>query len=135
MVALGYGGPGVLRELHAYNKYFIPIPPTRNPIGSLPLYRIYQLQPASNGAFKVTRLRGALVVEVLMQNVYRLGLAERLGCKPRSFMVCAAAARDVPVCQFSRPLGFDALQQGVELLEDHLHQQPSSAISGSTQNA
>ena len=121
--------------MHAYNKYFIPIPPTRNPMGSLQLYRIYQLQPASNGASKVTRLRGALAVEALMQNVYRLGLAERLGCKPHSFIVCAAGARDVPVFQFSRPLGFAHLQQGVELLEDHLHQQPSSAISGSIQNA
>ena len=52
-----------------------------------------------------------------MQNIYRLNLAERLGYKPHVFTVCAAAARDVPVFQFSRPLDFDALSQSIELLE------------------
>ena len=55
-----------------------------------------------------------------MQNVYRLDLAERLGYKPHAFIVCAAMARGVPVFRFSRPLGFDVLNQTVEVLENHL---------------
>jgi hypothetical protein len=120
MNALGCNGPGVEREIHGYNKYFIPVRPLRNPIESRPLHRVYQLHPALGGVPKVTRLHGAAAVEILMQNVYRLDLAERLGCKPHAFIVCAAMARDVPVFRFSRPLGFDALVQSTELLEDHL---------------
>jgi len=43
-----------------------------------------------------------------------------LGYKPNAFIFCAAAARDVPVFRFSRPLDFDALSQSIELLENHL---------------
>ena len=68
----------------------------------------------------MTHLRGAAVLEVIMQNIYRLNLAERLGYKPHVFKVCAAAACDVPVFRFSRPLDFDALSQSIELLENHL---------------
>src|SRR5262249_4375351 len=59
-------------------------------------------------------------VEVLMQNVYRLGLAERLGYKHHVFRVCAAVARYVPVFRFSRPKDFIVLEDTVEFLEDHL---------------
>jgi hypothetical protein len=65
-------------------------------------------------------LQGAEVIEVLMQNVYGLGLAERMGFKPAAFALCAAVARDVPVFRFSRPLGFNVLREGMELLGDHL---------------
>ena len=68
----------------------------------------------------MSRLQGASAVEVLMQNVYRLRLAERLGYKPHAFMVCAAAARNVPVFRLSRPKHFHALEETIEVLEDHL---------------
>jgi hypothetical protein len=68
----------------------------------------------------VNRLHGAAAIEVLMQNVYRLGLAEQMGFKPAAFILCAAAARRVPVFRFSRPMGFDALREGIDLLEGHL---------------
>lgn len=120
MYALGCDGPGVEREMHGYSKYLVPVRLPRNPRECRRLRRVYQLHPAPDGATKVTRLRGAAAVEVLMQNVYRLNLAERLGYKPHAFMVCATAARDVPVFQFSRPLGFEALSQSIKLLENHL---------------
>ena len=120
MNALGCNGPGVEQEIHGYNKYFVPVRSPRNPTEYRRLRRVYQLHPAPDGTTKVTRLRGAAAVEVLMQNVYRLDLAERLGYKPHVFMVCAAAARDVPVFRFSRPLDFGALSQSIELLENHL---------------
>jgi hypothetical protein len=85
------------------------------------LERVYELHDAVSGPTKlITRLKGAAALEVLMRNVYRLGLAERLGCKHHAFRVCAAAARQVPVFRFSRPKDFNALGATVELLENHL---------------
>jgi hypothetical protein len=55
-----------------------------------------------------------------MRNVYPSGLAERLGYKPHTFIVCTTTARDVPVFRFSRPCDFAALDQGIEVLENHL---------------
>jgi hypothetical protein len=122
MVALGCDGPGVEREIYRYNKYLIPLRPPLNPTEPRRLRRLYQLYAASVGDTPcVSRLRGAAAVEVLIQNIYRLGLAERMGHKPTAFALCAAAARDVPVFRFSRPLGFDVLDEGIEFLEDHLH--------------
>jgi hypothetical protein len=118
--ALGCNGPGIEREMHGYNKYFVPVRPLRNPFERRRLHRVYQLHPSSDGVIKVIRLHGLAAVEVLMQNVYRLGLAETLGYKPRVFGVCAAAARSVPVFQFSRPKDFKALEESIEFLEDHL---------------
>jgi hypothetical protein len=121
MEALGCDGPGVERELRGYNKFLIPIQSPPNPERPRRLQRIYQLCAAPEGdPTNVNRLQGAAAVEALMQNVYRLGLAEYMGYKPAAFVVCAAAARDVPVFRFSRPLGFDTLHEGVEFLEDHM---------------
>jgi hypothetical protein len=55
-----------------------------------------------------------------MQNIYRAAMAEHMGRKANLFVICAAAARDVPVYRFSRPLGFHALREVVNLLEEHL---------------
>ena len=72
------------------------------------------------GVTEVTRLRGADAVEVLMQNVYPPGLADCLGYQPHLFMACTAVARNVPVFRLSRAWDFAALDQGIELLENHL---------------
>src|SRR5262249_2551551 len=76
--ALGYEGLEVEREMHGCNKYFVPIHPPRNPVESRRLRAVYQLQPA-RGVTRMTCLHGAAAVEALLQNVYRLGLAECLG--------------------------------------------------------
>jgi hypothetical protein len=121
MVALRRDGPGVEREIHGYNKYLIPVRPSRNATEPRHLRRVYHLHAALDRDTPcVDRLHGAAVIEVLMQNVYRLGLAERMGHKPAAFELCAAAARGVPVFRFSRPLGFDVLDEGVDFLEHHL---------------
>jgi hypothetical protein len=123
MQALGYGGPEVERELHGYNKYFIPVLQPRSLNPPRRLRRVYELHDALDGPTKlVTRLQGAAAVEVLLQNVYRLGHAERLGYKPYTFKVCSAAARRVQVFRLSRPKDFNALGETVEFLEDHLHE-------------
>jgi hypothetical protein len=118
--ALGFDGPGVEREVHGYDKYFVPVRPARNPMKSRPLRQVYQLARVPNGVAEVTRLRGADAVEVLMQNVYPPGLADRLGYQSHAFMVCTAAARNVPVFRLGRPWDLAALDQGIELLERHL---------------
>jgi hypothetical protein len=120
MHALGCDGPGVVREMHGYNKFFIPVPSLQNPVGSRPLRRVYALQPASDAAPSIIRLHGAAGIEVLMQNVYRLSMAEALGYKPHVFRLCAGVASNVSVFRFSRPLGFDVLDAGIDLLEEHL---------------
>jgi len=118
--ALGFSGPGVAREIHGYNKYLIPIGPPRNPTQSRRLRRIYQLHRVPNGPPEVTRLQGAAALEVLLPNVYASLLAEHSGHKPHAFIACVAAARDVPIFRFSRPWDFEALEQGTEMLENHL---------------
>jgi hypothetical protein len=117
---LGFNGPGVEREITRYNKYVIPVRPPRNPKQSRRLRRVYQLHRVPNGVPEVTRLRGTAAVEVLMQNVYQSGFAERLGYMPHAFVACTAAARDVPVFQFNRPRDLSTLGQGAEMLEKHL---------------
>jgi hypothetical protein len=122
--ALGFEGPGIERVMHGYNKYFVPVRPPRNPVRFRPLRRVYQLCRVPNDVTEVTRLRGADAVEVLMQNVYPPDLAAHLGYQSNVFMVCAAVARDVPVFRFSRTWDFAALDQGIELLENHLRDLP-----------
>ena len=120
MHALGCGGRGAKREIHGYNKFLVPVRTPQNPLESRRLRRIYQLHRAHDRASEVTRLYGTEAVEVLMQNVYRMNYAENLGYKPNAFMACIMAARNVPVFRFSRPLRFDALNEGIEVLEDHI---------------
>jgi hypothetical protein len=57
-----------------------------------------------------------------MQNIYRVAIAERMGRKAKLFVTCAAAAQEVPVYRFSRPLGFQILPDVLKVLEEHLHE-------------
>ena len=121
MKALGCDGPGVEREIRAYNKYIIPIRPPQYPCEPRRLLQLYQLNSARVGeSATVSRLQGAAAVEIIMQNIYRLGLAENMGYKPAAFAFCAATARAVPVFRFNRPMGFNLLAKGIDVLEDHL---------------
>ena len=122
MYALGYDGPEVEQEMHGYNKYFVPVRSPRSQLDRRRLCRVYELQPSPDGAIEVSSLQGGTAVEVLMQNVYRLSLAERLGYKPHAFVACAAAARNVPVFRLTRPKHFHVLEETIEVLEDHLRQ-------------
>jgi hypothetical protein len=122
LYALGYDGPEVQQEMHGQNKFFVPVRSPRNLLNRRRLRRVYELYPSPDRAIEVSCLQGAVAVEVLMQNVYRLSLAESLGYKPNAFIACAAAACNVPVFRLSRPKHFDALEKTIELLEDHLRQ-------------
>lgn len=125
MKALGYDDSGVEREFRGYNKYLIPLPTPRNPFKSRHLQRVYQLNSAPKGErASIDRLRGAAALELLIQNIYRLELAENMGRKANAFVLSATAAQHVPVFRFSRPLGFHALDEALDFLEKHLHQAP-----------
>lgn len=119
MQALGCDGPGVVREMHGFNKYFIPIRMPEYPVRSRQLLGVYELQPCTEEP-SITRLQGAAAIEVLMQNVYRLRIAELLGYKPAAFALCVAAARGIPVFRFSRAFDFGTFAAGIDLLERHL---------------
>ena len=103
MAALGCRSAGVEREMRGYNKHLITIGPAANSMKPRRLRRVYALHAELDaGSAKVSQIRGSGALEVLMSNIFRLGLAERMGYKPAAFSVCAAAAREVPVFRFSR---------------------------------
>jgi hypothetical protein len=107
-------------QMSGSRKYYLPVHPARDPLQSRRLRGVYQLHRISNGRAEVTRLKGADALETLMRNVYPPGLADCLGYQPNVFIVCAAAARTVPVFRFSRPWNLSALNQSMEIFEDHL---------------
>jgi hypothetical protein len=119
MHELGYDARGFEREIRGYEKYVIPVRRPRNPFECRRLCRVYVLHAAVEDT-EVIPLHGTAAVEALMQNVYPLSFSEILGYRPQAFMACAAAAREMSVFRYSRPLSFDALDQSVELLEEHL---------------
>jgi hypothetical protein len=121
--ALGYESAGLNREAHGRKKYLLPVRPPNNPTQPRRLLRVYELQSTGGDAPGLTRLHGAAAVEVLIQNVFGRHGAEYMGYKPQAFSTCAAAADEVEVFRFSRPLGFEFFEKGINLLEDHLNNQ------------
>jgi hypothetical protein len=119
--AAALGFIGAERESHGFNKYLVPVPQPESPFVSRRLRRIYHLNrvPFCHTA-TVSQVQGAAAVELLMQNVYRLSLAEYMGRKPALVASCAAIVGQIPIFQFSRTLGFDTLQENIEILEDYL---------------
>jgi hypothetical protein len=124
VMALGFGGSGLEKETRGRHKYIIPSPLSRDPLKPSRLRRVYRLDPALNGctSFSAERVRGSAAIEILLQNIYRLSLAELLGYKSASFIVCGVAARDVSVFRFTRPFQFEHFEQGIDFLEKHLRQ-------------
>lgn len=121
LAALGCNGPAVEREARGHNKYIMPIRLPLNPFMPRRLRRIYYLSSAPpDNQTSIVQVQGAAAVEVLMLNVYRASIADCIGCKPIVFGVCASMANQLPVFQFSRPLCFEVLHQGIDILEDHL---------------
>jgi hypothetical protein len=117
MEALRLDGPGVTRETAGYNKFLVPIQQPSNPAEPRRLRKIYQLEIAPQGEGpSIARVHGAAAIEILLHNIYRLEYAEYMGRKPAIFEFCARMARAVPVFRFRRPMGFDLLQSGIDLL-------------------
>jgi hypothetical protein len=120
VLALDYDGPGVEREKRGKRKYFVSMTPLENPTQARRLRMIYELRTVpAEGRPSLTRLHGSEVVEALMRNVYRLGLASRMGVRQAAFASCAIAANGVPVFRLNRPKVFDSLHEVLDVLEEH----------------
>jgi hypothetical protein len=112
----------VEREFRGYNKYLVPVQPPADSFSPRRLRGIYHLEAAPAGcAASITRVKGASAIELLMQNVYCSSYAELMGYRPTIFSLCATVARQIPIFSFSRPIGFEELQGGLNILEDHLN--------------
>jgi hypothetical protein len=127
LTALGVDASNVERELRIrpstegdFNKFLLPLSAPKNVFAPRRLSRIYRLDATHpvrrNG---IRRVQGAFAIELLMQNVYRLRLAESMGRTPAIFQFCADMAARIPVFDFSRPIEFAALSEGLDLLESH----------------
>lgn len=117
MLALSLNGPDVVRELSGYNKFLVPLPQLSDPVRPRRLLKVFRLEDAAEG---ISEIRGADALQSLLQNIYRLEYAEYMGLKPAVFQFCAQMARQVGVFRFARPMSFDRLQSGIDLLTDHL---------------
>ena len=121
VTALGCDSSRLEQVWRGRKKYSIPVHAPKKLSQPRRLRRVYQLHAASTcDDARIIQLQGATAMEALMQNVYRLGIAEMMDHKPAVFATCATVAREVPVFRFSRPWGFDVLHDVVALLQDHL---------------
>jgi len=122
LIALGCNGPGIDREYRGYNKYLVPTRPLADPFTPRHLRAVYQLATsATDKASSITLIEGASAIESLLQNVYCASSAECMHRKSDVFKFCLAIAKQVPIFRFSRPVDFQALFDGVELLVQHMH--------------
>jgi hypothetical protein len=82
------------------------------------LRRVFVLSAATEPAEEgVTRLSGAAGLDAIWQNIYRPGLAERLGRQAEVFAAAGRIAADVEVFEFRRMRDFARLDQTVDRIE------------------
>src|SRR5262249_14921703 len=90
MQALGYDRATSEREFRGFDKYLVPVASPWRVVESRPLLGAYQLDATSPGSqVVVERLTGTTAVEALLENTYRLYLAELMALKPVAFATCA----------------------------------------------
>jgi hypothetical protein len=120
LTGLGVHTSTLEREARAFNKYLLPVSTPKNVFAPRQISRIYRLGATSNrGQKRIRRVQGALAIELLMQNVYRLNYAKSMGRTPDIFQFCAEMAARIPIFDFSRPFEFAAMGEGLNLLESH----------------
>jgi hypothetical protein len=120
LTALGVDASNVEREAGNFDKFLLPVTAPKNVFSPRRLSRIYRLDITDTVKDTgIRRVEGASVMELLMQNVYRLHLAESMGRTPAIFQFCADIATRIPIFDFSRPLEFATLNESLDLLEAH----------------
>lgn len=123
MKSLGRDPDNAEREFRGYNKYLVPLGSPQRPEAPRRLRAIYQLEPAAEEETSaVLRFSGSMAFEAVMQNIYRLNIAELMGLKANLFKVGSRIANHVPIFQFRRPMKYDALSSATDVLEEHLRQ-------------
>ena len=91
------------------------------------LRQVFQLSDASEPAEEgFTQLVGSAGLSAIWQNIYRPGLAKRLGREADVFAVAGRIATDVAVFEFKRIRDFARLEQTVRQIEAYLAPAPSS---------
>lgn len=85
------------------------------------LRRVFALSAATEPAQEgFTRLSGAAGLDAIWQNIYRPGLATRLGRQAEVFAAAGRIAADVEVFEFRRILDFARLDRTVARIEAYL---------------
>lgn len=121
MEGLGYSKQGIEREFRGFDKFLLPAKSPSDARTPHLLRAIYRLEAGPPDApVEIEHLRGAAAIEVLLQNTYRLHIAEHIGRKGQVFAACADVAREVPVFRFRRPMSFALLDLVSSKLEEHL---------------
>jgi hypothetical protein len=127
MDGLGYASAGVERELRGYDKFLVPAGSVPDPHLSLPLRAIYCLEWAREGSsVGIERVRGAAALGLVLENVYRHELAERIGLEPFIFGCCARIASQVPVYRLIRPMDYRSLAGVLEAFESSMREESVS---------
>ena len=121
MDGLNYNKQGVERELRGFDKFLIPFEGRQDAARPMRLAAIYRLETAfSDSQPYIDRLKGMAAFEAILQNTYRLQLAEAMGRRQQVFEFCKQIAGEVPVFQLSRPMNFEMLGKVLDLVENHL---------------
>lgn len=117
---LGMTSRSFTREFRGSNKYLVPLPTPKDPLKPRRLRAVYKLEKIDEEhPPTIARVRGAKAIEMLVPNVYRLTLANSLGCTSAIFAFCASLARETPVYQFHRTLSFEKMSDTIRFLENH----------------
>jgi hypothetical protein len=128
MEGLRYAKQGVERERRGFDKFLVPVSHPVDADRPLRLHSIYQLESAaSDEQIAIEQLRGAAAVEILLQNTFRLYIAEDTGRKGQVFAACTDVAREVPIFRLRRPMNLALLDLVSSKLEEHV----ASEASGS----
>jgi hypothetical protein len=127
MEGLRYAKQGVERERRGYDKFLVPASSPVDADRPLRLRAIYHLDAAEPDApIAIDQVRGAAAVEVLLQNTFRLYIAEDIGRKGQVFAACTDLAREVLVFRLRRPMNFALLDLVSSKLEAHVAEAPVS---------
>jgi hypothetical protein len=128
MEGLRYAKEGVERERRGFDKFLVPAIHPVEADRPLRLHAIYQLELAASGEpIAIEQLRGAAAVEILLQNTFRLYIAEDTGRKGQVFAACTEMAREVPVFRLRRPMNLALLDLVSSKLEEHVAGEASTS--------
>jgi hypothetical protein len=127
MQGLRYAQEGVERERRGFDKFLVPASHSVDADRPLCLHAIYQLELAAlDEPIAIEQLRGAAAVEILLQNTFRLYIAEDTGRKGQVFAACTDVAREVPIFRLRRPMNLALLDLVSSKLEEHVGGQASA---------
>ena len=97
-----------------WDKYDVGLGSGAAPVEGIELAGVHLLGVGED--FRLSRLGGASAVEALMANTYRGAFVGETNGARYHWQDCTSVAKAVPILQFSRPLNFHRLDEGVAFL-------------------